>query len=321
MLLNDVALMEHRITLAGAMGGLLAHAGRRLDPTYLMGVTGHAFRLTLDLVVSPSAPAELNFHEVFPLWERLGCWFKRVAARPADAGFEEVRSEVIERVARSVEADRPAVAYDLLGSGEYGLVVGVEGDRWACLTQSSPTEPRWMEVPAWPPAEHAAFTRAEVITLLDLAPEFDRRAAEVASLRFAVDHFWAPPSRDMWLQHGRQAYQFWRTTLATTSLPLHGPEPGRGHSYNLAVLHAARSDAAAYLEQIAQRYPEAGSLPRAAEAYRRVAQALEEAVSLVPYPGSGLPERRGAVAACLERALAAETEGIEAIERALRALR
>lgn len=321
MLLNDVALMEHRVTLAGALGGLLTHAGRRLEPTYLMGVSGHAFRLTLDLVVSPSAPTELNFHEVIPLWERLGCWLKRGAARPVDPGYSEVRAEVIERVARSVEDGRPAVVYDLLGSGEYGLVVGIDGDRWACLTQSYPVEPRWMDVADWPPAEHAAFTRAEVITLLDIAPDFDRRAAEVASLRFAVDHFWAPPSRDMWLQHGRQAYQFWRTTLATTSLPLHGPEPGRGHSYNLAVLHAARSDAAAYLEQLAARYPEADTLPRAAEAYRRVVEALAEAVSLAPYPGAGLVERRAALAACLERALAAETQGVEAIERALRALR
>ncbi len=321
MLLKDAALMEHRVTLVGALGGLLAHAGRRMEPAYLMGVTGHAFRLTLDLVISPSAPHELNFHDVFPLWERLGAWFKRVAARPADPGYADVRAEVIERVERAVAGDRPAIVYDLLASGEYGLVVGVEGGRWACLTPDAPAEPRWMDVADWPPAAHAAFTRAEVITLLDLAAEFDRRAAEAASLRFAVDHFWAPASRDMWLQHGRQAYQFWRTTLATAGLPLHGPEPGRGHSYNLGVLHAARADAAAYLADLAGRYPEAGTLPRAAEAYRRVAEALAEAVSLVPYPGEGLAGRRSEVAACLDRALAAETEGIEAIERALRALR
>jgi len=125
----------------------------------------------------------------------------------------------------------------------------------------------------------------------------------------------------MWLQHGRQAYQFWRTTLVATGMPLHGPEPGRGHSYNLRVLHAARRDAAAYLTELAGRYPEADALGRAAEAYRRVAEALSEAVSLVPYPGTDLAERRTAVAACLDRAVAAETEGVEAIERALRALR
>lgn len=321
MLLNDVALMEHRITLLGALGGLLAHAGRRLEPAYLAGVTGHAFRLTLDLVVSPSAPHTLNFHEVIPLWERLGVWFKRVAARPSDPDYADVRAEVIGRVARAVEGGRPAIVYDLLASEEYGLVVGVDGDRWACLTPEAPDAPRWMDVADWPPAAHAAFTRAEVITLLDMRPDFDRRAAEVASLRFAVDHFWAPPARDLWLQHGRQAYRFWRTTLATTSLPLHGPEPGRGHSYNLRVLHAARTDAAAYLAELAGRYPEAASLGRAAEAYRRAAGALGEAEALVPYPGEALAERRVEVAGCLDRALAAETEGIEAIERALRALR
>ncbi|MEW8977344.1 MAG: hypothetical protein AB2385_02975 [Symbiobacterium sp.] len=320
MLLNDVALMEHPISIVGALGGLLAHAGRRLEPAYLAGVTGHAFRLTLDLVISPSGPAELNFHEVFPLWERLGAWFKRVAARPADPDYPSVRADVVRRVGQAVEGGRPAIVYDLLGSGEYGLVVGVEGERWACLTPESPAAPQWMEVAAWPPAEHAAFTRAEVITLLDIAGDFDRRKAEAGSLRFAVDHFWAPPSRDMWLQHGRGAYQYWRTVLKG-NLPLHGPEPGKAHSYNLALLRAARGDAAAYLEQLAGQYPEAETLARAAAAYRRVERALAEAVALAPYPGEALEAHRGEVAACLERALAAETEGVEAIERALRVLR
>lgn len=320
MLLSNVAFTPNRITLVGALGGLLAHGGRSLDRAYLMGVTGHAFRLTLDLVISPSAPVELNFHEVFPLWERLGAWVKRVAAHPTDEDFAQVRADVIERVAASVAEGRPAIVYDLLGIAEYGLVVGSDGDRWACLTLDNPTEPRWMDVAEWPPAEHQAFTRAECITLLDLAPDFDRRRAETGSVRFAVDHFWAPAGRDMWLQHGQQAYRFWQTTLAST-LPLHGPEPGLGHSYNLLLLHRARRDAAAYLAELAGRYPEALTLGRASVAYGRVEATLAQALDVLPFPGEGLAERRREVAALIGQALAAESEGIEELERALRALR
>lgn len=319
MLLNNVAFMPNRITLVGALGGLLAHGGRRLECAYLMGVTGHAFRLTLDLIISPSAPVELNFHEVFPLWERLGAWFKRVAARPGDEGFAAARAEVIERTHASLAQGRPVIAYDLLGLAEYGLVVGAEEGRWACLTLANPTEPRWMELADWPPAEHEAYTRAECIALLDLAPDFDRRRAEIGSLRFAVDHFWAPPGRDMWLQHGQQAYRYWQTALGST-LPLHRPEPGLGHSYNLLLLHRARRDAAAYLAELAGRYPEAPTLGRAAAAYGRVESALAEAVGVLPFPGEGLAERRQEVAGLIGQALAAESEAIEEIERALRAL-
>jgi hypothetical protein len=320
LLLSHVAFRPHRVTLIGALGGLLAAAGRDLDQPYLMGVTGHAFRLTLDLIISPSAPAELNFHDVFPLWENLGAWFKRVAARPSDDGYAGTRADVIRRVRESVERGRPAIVYDLLGVPEYGLVVGVEEGRWACLTLANPEQPGWMEVDAWPPQEHAGFTRAEAITLLDLAPDFDRRRAEVASLRFAIDHFWEPASRDMWLQHGKGAYEFWQATLASP-LPLHGPEPGLGHSYNLLVLHRARRDAAAYLAGLVARYPEAPSLQRAAAAYERQAAVLARATELLPFPGEGLEPVRKELAGLIGQALQHEREGVEEIERAMRALR
>ncbi|MFZ5823310.1 MAG: hypothetical protein ACOY94_03010 [Bacillota bacterium] len=319
-MLQGVRLLPHRVTLVGALGGLLASAGRDVELPYLAGVTGHAFRLTLDLVISPSAPVELNFHEVFPLWENLGAWFKRVAARPNDESYEAVREEAIQRIRQSLERGRPAIVYDLLQVPEYGLVVGADESRFACLTLANPDEPAWMEIAQWPPAEHAAFTRAEAITLLDLAPGYDRRRAEVASLRFAVDHFWEPPSRDMWLQHGKGAYEFWQATLASP-LPLHGPDPGLGYSYNLLLLHRARRDAAAYLAELVARYPEASTLANAAEAYERLVAVLEEAVALLPFPGEGLEEARGQLAGLLAKALRAEQEGIEQIERSLRALR
>lgn len=308
------------MTLIGALTGLLAAAGRPLETSYVMGATGHAFRLTLDLIISPSAPVELNFHELFPLWENLGAWFKRVGARPSDEGFAAIRADVVRRVEESVTAGRPAIAYDLLGVPEYGLVTGVDGDRWACLTLANPEEPGWMELSTWPPDEHYGFTRAEAITLLDLAPSFDRRRAEVASLRFAVDHFWEPASRDMWLQHGQKAYEFWQMTLASP-LPLHGPEPGLGHSYNLLILHRSRRDAAAYLTELAGRYPEAPTLRRAAAAYARQVGVLEEALALLPFPGEGLEGKRSELAGLMGRALQAEREGVEEIERALRHLR
>ncbi len=322
-LITGVRFRPHRVTLGGALGGLLEFAGRDLPQPYLMGVTGHAFRLTSDVVFSPSGPVELNFHEVFPLWENVGAWFRRVAAKPADQDFDAVREDALHRIRESVDQGRPAIVYDLLNVPEYGLVVGYEGDRLACLTLTNPEEPAWMEAAEWPPQAHASFTRAEVIQLLDLAPAFDARRAEVQSLRFAVDHFWAPASRDMWLQHGKNAYEFWAAVLGS-AMPLHGPEAGMGHTYNVMHLHRARRDAAVYLGELAGKYPEAASLQGAAKAYAEVAAILEEGTRVAPFPGQGLAESaelRRTLADCIKRAMAAERRGIDEIERALRALR
>lgn len=314
----------HRATLVGALGGVLASAGRDLPLPYLMGVTGHAFRLTLNVVFSPDAPTEINFHDLLPLWENLGVWFRRVSARLEDPGYAEQRADALRRIRESVERGLPAVAYDLMSIPEYGLVVGYDEGRLACLTMQDPEQIQWMDEGAWPPVAHRAFTRAEAITLMDAADDFDGDRAAAASLRFAVDHFWSPPGRDMWLQHGKGAYEFWIAVLASP-LPLHGDQPGLGHSYNLLHLHRCRRDAVTYLGQLADRYPQAPSLGRAAERYEQVTAALQEAIGTLPFPGERLLREtdvvKPALAACLRRALAAETEGIGEIERALRALR
>lgn len=312
-LLTGIQFRRHDVSLGGALGSLLAAAGRDLSQSYILGAAGLAFRLTLDLVFSPGAPFELNFHEQIPLWENLGAWFKRTTDR----------DESLQRIRDSVDRGLPAIAFDLMEMPEYGLAVGYDDDRIACLTVSSETEPTWMAASDWPPAAHGNWTRPEVIALLDLAPAFDRRRAEVASLRFAIEHFWAPASRDMWLQHGKGAYEFWISTLSS-SLPLHGGQPGLGHSYNLMVLAAARREAAAYLADLATRYPEAPSLGAAARRYAEVVAALDEGMAVLPFPGTtGLEttDQRKALAACLRRALGAEHQAIGEIERSMRALR
>ncbi|HWI54016.1 MAG TPA: hypothetical protein VNT01_17910 [Symbiobacteriaceae bacterium] len=306
-LLTEIRFRRHDVSAGGALGSLLTAAGRDLPLTYILGASGHAFRLTLDLVVSPMAPYEINFHEQFPLWENLGAWFKRTTDR----------DEALQRFREATGRGLPAIGFDLAAQPEYGLVIGYDDDRLACLTAATPAEPVWMEAETWPPDAHAPWTRAEAITLLDLAPAFDRRRAEVASLRFAVEHFWAPASRDMWLQHGKGAYDFWISTLASP-LPLHGPDPGLGHSYNLRHLLAARREAAAYLAEVGARYPEAPSLQAAALRYGEVVSALEEGL---PSTALASAEQRKALAGCLRRALAAEQQGVDEIERSLRALR
>jgi hypothetical protein len=318
-LLTGVRLRPYTNTQIGALGGLLDSVGRPLETHELLGKTGAAFQMTIDLVFSPSAPYEANLFDLIPLWENLGAWFRHRRTRRDSPDWAEARQEGLERIRDAIDRGRPAIVYDLGGLLEYGLVVGYDEERLACLTLASPEEPVWMPLTDWPSPQPTS--RVEVITLLDIAPGFDERKADRQALRAAVESFWQPPSADMWLQHGVKAWDFWVMTLAS-SLPLHG-SPGLGHSFHLKFLHAARTEAAAYLRACAARYPEAEPLAAAAEACNRLVAHLFAATEILPFPGQVemTRELRDRLAAVLRDANDAEREMIDQIERALRYLR
>ncbi len=320
--MSTPTLRPHPLSLLVALDGALRAAGRDLDLPYLSGASGHAFRLTLDVLFSPGSPFELNFHEQIPLWENLGAWFKRRSIRQDDPAYIAGRAEIVQWVDQALDRGRPVIAFDLAGLPEYGLVLSAGPGGWACLTLTNREQPVWIGSDSWPPAGRTGFGRADAIVLLDISPQFDRRRADVASLRFAVEHFWAPPARDLWQHHGLKAYEFWIATLAS-NLPLHGPEAEMGHSFNLMLLARVRRDAADYLHTLAAAYPEAPSLVQAAANYATVAQSLEAGLTAAPFPGAGLtaPATRQAIASALRQALAAERQGVDLIERALRSLR
>jgi hypothetical protein len=317
--LTGVRLRPYPNTLIGALGGLLDAVGRSLEAHELWGKTGAAFAATIDLVFSPSAAYEANLYDLIPLWENLGAWFRHRRTRRDSPDFEAARQEGLARIRESIDRGRPAIAYELGGLFEYGLVVGYDEERLAVLTIGSPEEPVWQSIAEWPTGfQHA---RAEVITLLDIAPGFDERKADRTALRAAVDAFWQPPSSDMWLQHGTKAWEFWTMTLSSP-LPLHGA-PGIGHSFQLKLFHAARAQAAAYLAACALRYPEAPTLAEAAAAAGRLVGRLGEAMAMLPFPGEKEMTRdlRDDLSAVLRIATDEERELIEQTERALRYLR
>lgn len=318
-LLTGVRLRPYPNTQIGALGGLLDAVGRPLEAHELWGKTGAAFGATIDLVFSPGAAYEANLYDVIPLWENLGAWFRHRRTRRDSPDFDAAREEGIARIRESIDAGRPAIAYELGDLFEYGLVVGYDEERFAVLTLASPEEPVWQPIDHWPTLfQHA---RVEVITLLDFAPDFDERKADRQALRSAVDGFWAPPSPDMWLQYGIKAWEFWTMTLGS-SLPLHGA-PGLGHSFALKLFHAARSNAEQYLLACAARYPEAPTLAAAAAAANRTVGRLAECAEMLPFPGEREMTRdlRDDLCAILRIATDEEREMMEQVERALRHLR
>lgn len=325
--LSGVTLPANWTSIIGALAAVLETAGKLpaapaglADAPFLMGVTGHAFAITVDTMVTEEGPSGFRPHQHFPLWEHLRIWCKHLYAHAGAEGLAGARQEAWERVVAAVDRGYPAIFYGAAGVAEFGLVTGYDpdGQRLLGLSMQERTEPQWFALASVPLAR---WSKLEVITPVShAAGTADGRAMALAALRFAVDHGWAPPSRDGWEYYGLKAYDAWRTNLM---LPQHPAGTAHGHAYTAQVVYHARRDAAAYCRHLAAAY---GLEPcaRAAEHYDAIADALAEFRTRMPFPqGGDLADRdvrKGAMASVL-KAQRAEEKALGRLETAIRHLK
>jgi hypothetical protein len=141
-----------------------------------------------------------------------------------------------------------------------------------------------------------------VIVFREALPLDERKLVREA-LQFAVEH--ARSSRP---GHGLGAYETWRQALESGTLsPTANPRAAR-------VVREAREAAAAFLREIAGRFPE-GELTEAARQYAQVAKAWDAYIHQLP--DSPLGDAKERALAFLRTALEAETAGVSALERML----
>lgn len=330
-LLAGVRLPANWVSVVGALEGLLAAAGKgplSPDPelpegTYLMGVTGHAFHLAMDMMATPEGPSQFNFHQIFPQWERLQAWFHRAGAYPSQEDPAPAREEAWRRIVQSIDRGWPAICYDFGDQVEYGLITGYReegGRRQLRGLQHAVGEVDWFDLDQLPHPDHP-WSRLDVITLVAVEPGFDHDSAELASIRFAVDHAWWPASRDQWVSYGLKAYDVWAGSLMMPSQP---PEARPSHAYCAQVARAARQAAAVYLRSLASRRTGdlAQRLAAAADGYGEVAAQLDQLCGLMPWPEGadlGEPATRKAIIDGLRLARRKEEGALSHLERALRA--
>lgn len=319
-------------TVVGALEGLLRAADKLPlhpdvpDGLYLMGVTGHAFHLSVDMQVSAEGPAEFSFHQILPLWEGTRAWFHVVMARAADPErLPGAREEAWRRIAAGLERGWPAIAYDFGGHAEYGLITGVrtaDGERQLRGVQhgapgGAPVD--WFSLGRLPDPEHP-WSKLEVITLVAAEPGMNHDAAELTAVRWAVDHAYSPPSRDMWVSHGLGAYDMW---VGNLQMPAHVAEAAQGHAYCAQVYWRARQAAAEWLRAVAGTKPAAlaGALAGAGAAYAAAAEGLAAVAQAIPWPaGADLADKavRSAASDGLRLARRQEERAVGLLERALR---
>lgn len=319
--LDGAAVAHNWVSIAGALEGALRFLGEAMPAAWVMGVSGHAFRLALPVageVAAPGAEAALDLDRAAALHRNLGRKVEVVVAHQGERGYARRRDEAIRRINREIDRGRPAVVYDLQ-LPQFGLVKGYD-DRaglWYVSTVISGQYGETLPLARWPVPERPGVVMA---VLLGDRARTDPRRAVVDALRFAVAYAGGgDPGDGSGALHGFAAYVRWGEAFTRGE-----PVSAAGNAAAVQALQSARRDAAAFLRGDATRLLPAAApaLRQAAAAYDAEVLAVSRMMTMFPFPSGGDPANPAArmvAAGALREALAREREAIDALRAALAA--
>jgi len=304
---NRPRLAPNWTTLAGAIEGVLEAMAAPLPRHAVMGLTGCAFTFALARgETGVAGAAGIHAFDTIRLEERLartGVRFERFLG-----GRAERRDAIAWMTARTARGT-PVVAW-ALRLREWGIVQAVDeaAQTFAVddlLTPEVGPSAAWDDWP-W------AGERVDLLAPVGHGVEEDALEAVAAALRDAAA-FLSGEIRPEGMPSGADALEEWAAAFEEGR-----PIDRSGNAYCLAALEAARSDGAAFFEELAQALSNtAEPLRRAAAALRREAAELSQLVTLFPYPAGGAgaltsPGMRRIAAAVLRRAARWEREAAQA---------
>lgn len=334
--------MESRVILSGVdhyrvmeamfegLRVILSYRGEPYSPAYIQGLSGAAFRVsgpcpcapTCGQAMEPQALVRLLGYETeyLPLCEDGMDPAVQVAA-------------VVTRVKDELRAGRPALVWHAFTYAEWDVVCGYDDAQGLFYGRGS-----YMGRD-----DYASADQKRTSTCLDICPAlgailigqksgaFDARAAELAALQEAVHHARTPDDRfspEMWntpvewrFRNGLGCYDWW-----INSFRISPPKVANmGDRYCLGVFQSTHRAAADFCQELALKYPAAGSaLTQAAEHFGAEADALHVCAELL-FPGWELPqaadpECNARVADLLTQAQGSYARGIDAIENVLQVI-
>ena len=291
---------------------------------YLSAIMGTAFELTVDECISSTGPTDvMDWNWWFSILPELGyevTVFDAVLqpTRPTvhKSSEEEYRATQVRAWAAardSLDRGVPVIAWMPItaaqveqGIGcEYGLLVGYdreEGVYYVRLPWAPMYTVRW-----------DGFGRMDPVHWFNMivfghARTIDYHALELKVLQRAIAH-----ARGTTPGYGLHGYHAWITALETQQIDL----PGSIRAAR--ILREARAQAAAYLTELAERYPQASMLlTAAAEKYRTVAANWEEYPGLLAQYEEAIAtdgDRYQQVIALVSKIRAREGEAIESLTK------
>ncbi|UCH83500.1 MAG: hypothetical protein JSW50_13735 [Candidatus Latescibacterota bacterium] len=294
----------------------LKYLGTDVDPAWLMGTSGFAFRILTNEVMCPSAASVFN-------------WIPTLAETFEQSGYQCVyisrlwheqdkeaarREEAHQAIVAAVDRGVPAVVWDV-AEAEWGLITGYDDRRQLYETLTWEGEPLMLA--------YEKLGRNGIDVLSVAIPgdgnERTREAIVFNSLRAAVLHAeqgeWTDRPK---YQDGLPAYDLWATLLERWALIVRA---GRGQKisphisshamYYAAQWYSARCYARDYLKGVAGRNE---NLLRATLSYRNVASLLKPVWDV--FKTQSKPDQKSllGLARRIRDARAEEEEGIDYIK-------
>jgi len=335
--LEGVKPVKGDSTFIGTLHPALKAAGGDWSIPRLTGTFGNAFSFSTK--IGDGAVWQQANIDWWLLWDMIAhigyefqeFQFVRNGKQPAPTPKElqRIKDQTWEKVKASIDRGIPAIAWQPMTVEQRDCGVSAYG--WASLVGYDETEKTYIvrhqhyTTEYTVPYNQFGFTDPVgwycVMILVSEKKPFDRMALEVKSLEHAVafahgtrfDLKDAPYTVDA---VGFAAYQLWKQALENGDVNIGFTE------HSAWIVWEMRENAAAYLREIAHRFPEASSraLFDAAAFYDEEIEAVVRLVNLCKEHESFTKATRQEAVAVLDTALEAEKKAIEKIETALATL-
>lgn len=271
--------------------------------TDLFGYSGHAYILNIERTLCPSGPTAWDWGAIlFPLRQLFS--LRRVCASCDMRGSDEARELIWQRTQESIDAGRPVILWDAI-IPEFYLAYGYDAESTEYLVEGPIADRMSGRVPM----SRLGSMTGQVWALFP-APNNDRdpQAARDLALRGALTwQRWSNEADAQWI-FGGDAWNTWIRAMAEEDLA----HDSAAVSINHVVYAECRRHAADFLKD------QGSEFSLAAEAYARVADALDALCTAWPYLAPvPSPAVRRQLAGQLEAARDAEAEAVEALKSVL----
>lgn len=334
--LEGVKPVKGDSTFIGTLHPALKAAGEDWSIPRLTGTFGHAFSFSMK--IGDGAVWQQANIDWWLLWEmiaHIGYEFQEFQVvrngkqpAPTPEELQSIKDQTWEKVKASINRGIPAIAWQPMTVEQQNS--GVSANGWASLVGYDETKKTYTvrhqhyTTEYTVPYNQFGFTDPVgwyCVMILTQKKPFDRMTLAVKSLEHAVafahgtrfDRRDAPYAVDA---VGFAAYQLWKQALENGDVDIGFTE------HSAWILWEMRENAAAYLREIADRFPEASSraLSDAAAFYDEEIKAIVRLVNLCKEHESFTKATRQEAVAALDAALEAEKKAIENIEAALATL-
>ncbi len=255
-------------SFVGCLATALDGSGHVVDPAWLMGVTGFAFRIWVCGELSPVAMNAFDWQVLLPQAVHragFGCTYihgDTSRMRPEDDRFHQAHTTIRQSIDRGI----PVIAWDVNDPPMWGLIYGYND-----FTQQYETLASWnyrIPLSYWDLGQRDV----KMLSVLAVGDEREQDQADLIhlSLETALLH---SEGREMprgaKTYTGIAAFARWADLMEPGALPVHALQFA---DYYAEMYYAFRCYARDYLTRIAGRNP---WLNEAAQAYGRVAEALK----------------------------------------------